>query len=448
MAKTDWTMNDTVMPEDMNELGAEVNAKVNHSLADATYYVNASTGSDTNDGLSAEKALKTIGAAIAKVPQVLNHGYIINVASGTYMEDIQVRGLSGSGTLDIMGDNTTPTNVKVSSFSYFQCTCGLSLQGMQLTRTSDAGLHAERVLDIYIPNIICTDSSIHPGVRCYMSTVRLINPIISNRGYAIDANYGANVQIQNGSGTGNTFGMSALNGATVSIAGTGPNGIIQYNTYYGGRIGIGNISVTSSNINLYVSPSGNDSNDGSSGAPLKTIQAAINRIPQVVNHTVTINVAPGTYAEDVKIHGFQGSGGIELIGNYADPSTVVVNSINGNHSRYLIIKGITATRTNSPGFWFVRSDTVIVDGVRCVTASATESGFHADGTIVRLYNSTFSNRKYGISCGYCGTVHSHNNNGTGNTIGLFAYESSAIGKNLIQPGGTTAESVESGGVIR
>lgn len=61
MAKTDWTMNDTVMPEDMNELGAEVNAKVNHSLADATYYVNAATGSDTNDGLSAEKALKTIG---------------------------------------------------------------------------------------------------------------------------------------------------------------------------------------------------------------------------------------------------------------------------------------------------------------------------------------------------------------------------------------------------
>lgn len=154
MAKTDWTMNDTVMPEDMNELGSEVNAKVNHSLADATYYVNAATGSDTNDGLSAEKALKTIGAAIAKVPQVLNHGYKINVAAGTYMEDIQIRGLSGSGTLDITGDNTAPTNVKVSSFSYSQCTCGLSLQGMQLTRTSDVGLHAERVLDIYIPNII------------------------------------------------------------------------------------------------------------------------------------------------------------------------------------------------------------------------------------------------------------------------------------------------------
>ncbi|MFD0959793.1 hypothetical protein [Paenibacillus chungangensis] len=28
MAKTDWTINDTVLPQDMNDIGQEINAKV------------------------------------------------------------------------------------------------------------------------------------------------------------------------------------------------------------------------------------------------------------------------------------------------------------------------------------------------------------------------------------------------------------------------------------
>lgn len=53
--------------------------------ANQTYYVNASTGSDSNSGLTAGAALLTVQAAIDKLPKNLNgYGADINIANGTY----------------------------------------------------------------------------------------------------------------------------------------------------------------------------------------------------------------------------------------------------------------------------------------------------------------------------------------------------------------------------
>lgn len=59
---------------------------------------------------------------------------------------------------------------------------------------------------------------------------------------------------------------------------------------------------------IYVSKSGSDaSGDGSESYPFATIQHAIDSIPKNLdNNDITINVASGTYAEDVLVSGFYG----------------------------------------------------------------------------------------------------------------------------------------------
>lgn len=60
---------------------------------------------------------------------------------------------------------------------------------------------------------------------------------------------------------------------------------------------------------IYVSKSGNDaSGDGSENKPYATIQKAIDSIPKCIEgYTIMINIASGTYSEDVIIEGFSGA---------------------------------------------------------------------------------------------------------------------------------------------
>lgn len=62
------------------------------------------------------------------------------------------------------------------------------------------------------------------------------------------------------------------------------------------------------NATIYVATSGNDaSGDGSENYPFKTIQKAIDSIPKdLENHEITINIASGTYSEEVVVSGFHG----------------------------------------------------------------------------------------------------------------------------------------------
>lgn len=88
----------------------------------------------------------------------------------------------------------------------------------------------------------------------------------------------------------------------------------------------------SSAVTLYVNgTSGNDNNSGTQDEPFATIQAAINSIPKTLNNcSVTINVAPGNYNENVVISGFSGGNysGLILIGSSNQISTgVEINSL-------------------------------------------------------------------------------------------------------------------------
>jgi len=84
--------------------------------ADRTYYV-ATTGSDSNDGLTAGAPFLTIQKALDVVSiniDSASYNVTIQLADGTYTcptTSFIVRGINGTGTLLILGNRTTPANV-------------------------------------------------------------------------------------------------------------------------------------------------------------------------------------------------------------------------------------------------------------------------------------------------------------------------------------------------
>lgn len=69
----------------------------------------------------------------------------------------------------------------------------------------------------------------------------------------------------------------------------------------GGAIGDDVVTATTAALTLYVDDAtGDDANDGSSGSPKATIMGALDALPIVIAHDVTIAIGPGTYAENVE----------------------------------------------------------------------------------------------------------------------------------------------------
>ena len=133
---------------------------------------------------------------------------------------------------------------------------------------------------------------------------------------------------------------------------------------------IGNVA---GNTTIYVSPSGNDaSGDGSESLPFKTIKHAINSIPKNLgNNEITINIASGTYAEDVEISGFYGTPLRISIG------AVTVNSIS-IYDSCVIINGDTLTLAangKTYGFYCHRDSNIICQSKLVINGA--ENGIYA-----------------------------------------------------------------------
>jgi len=113
--------------------------------ADLTLYVNGSTGSDSNDGLSAATPFATIQKAIDVVSGTLDtsiYTVTIQVAAGTYTAALICKQLIGSGSVQLFGDATTPANVTISvTNGHCLATDGIrgyKIKGFKLT-TSGSG---------------------------------------------------------------------------------------------------------------------------------------------------------------------------------------------------------------------------------------------------------------------------------------------------------------------
>lgn len=95
--------------DNMDAIDALLAIRPTFTTANITLYVDTATGSDSNNGLTAGTAFKTISKALNVIPQIVNHTVTINVAAGTYNETVTPKGFSGSGTINLIGDNVLST---------------------------------------------------------------------------------------------------------------------------------------------------------------------------------------------------------------------------------------------------------------------------------------------------------------------------------------------------
>ncbi len=170
------------------------------------------------------------------------------------------------------------------------------------------------------------------------------------------------------------------------------------------------------NVTLYVSPNGNDTTgNGTSTAPYKTINKALSTIPKCLGgFTATVNVAAGTYNENVTIQHF-GNGNIAITG--VDGAAVTVSSMLVDNVKSLEINNIALNI--SGGFLHLIGSTVRV-----------LSPFSASGAQYGVYASYFSNAVFtntvtinnttanAVISTNCSSVYVQRLAGTGNNVAL------------------------------
>lgn len=108
---------------------------------DTPIYVNATTGNDSNDGFTPATAFATLQRALDLVIDewdLAGWTVTINVADGTYNQDLQFRPLIGAGRLEMIGNQATPSNVVLNgSVSVEGSSPGdYILRGMRISKPS------------------------------------------------------------------------------------------------------------------------------------------------------------------------------------------------------------------------------------------------------------------------------------------------------------------------
>lgn len=215
-------------------------------------------------------------------------------------------------------------------------------------------------------------------------------------------------------------------------------------------IGDNVITATTSDINYYVDAvSGNDSNDGSSGSPFKTIMHAVNLIPKYLKHYATITVTGGTYAEDVVISGFLGGGRIVLTTTGAvSQGSHNVKSISIINCKDATLSNLTITGVNSSnwGVDVMATDHVYINNLKSVATKV--GGIRVMyGSTAYVINCVISNTSTALYSERGSSVVSQGNSGTGNSTGLSAFAGIIYKNGAGHPSGTTAESKGAGGQI-
>ena len=216
-------------------------------------------------------------------------------------------------------------------------------------------------------------------------------------------------------------------------------------------------SVLTEDVTLYVNgTTGDDSTgDGSSAAPYKTVQKAVDSLPKQLNaHTATISIAAGTYAEDLQVNGFQG--GLLNIGDPDGPS-VTLQSIWVDFSSFVRVNITALVNTGSAGLVAHSGSNVeiwselIIDcgggyssGITATTGSTI--GFSTD--LFGILSISVSNCRFAAV--YAGTgamVHLTGIKGSGNSIGLRAEQGGVITYETSSLEATTATVAAMGGRI-
>jgi phage replication-related protein YjqB (UPF0714/DUF867 family) len=216
------------------------------------------------------------------------------------------------------------------------------------------------------------------------------------------------------------------------------------------------VTISTGPINYWVDPiNGNDDNDGNTAwtNPLQSIQEAINRLPKVLAHDVTIQVHynNGTEInENVLIQGFAGNGVLTI--DFQNGSNVVYggfkymyNTIKCIINRGKIISTSDANPIYSEGTANLRLDYTICDAKGLSAYPIMVSNGYADLRNAEFYNGTNAC----VLVGYGGRGDVVNCKGSGSPYGMRTYRSGFIAGSGTAPKGTTADKFQDeGGLIQ
>lgn len=182
------------------------------------------------------------------------------------------------------------------------------------------------------------------------------------------------------------------------------------------------------------------------GKDYATIQAAIDSLPKIINHTITINIYTGPYNESVLLEGFTGNGGL-FLKRFNIYENVIVSSINVKRSSlHIDISYITITNINGICVYVENCNYVELYALQIIEAAASYEGitFHVSKGYV--YGCTISNRAIGILVSRS-EAQLDNTSGTGNGVGIWSGRGTIHLGSSVTITGTTPMITTEGGMI-
>lgn len=214
----------------------QLKEKANKNTEELVYYV-SKNGNDNNDGLSADKPFLTINKAISKIPNFIANNITVNIADGTYNEEINIEGKNGGSIITIKGNTSTPSNVTINNARVRSCTCLVVIDGFKAITTAKTSFIGSNSTYVDFSHCISNVSASIIGLQATMSNVILRNSEISNKtSYGILSEYNSNLISIGNTGTTNNTALLATYGGTISKSGTQPSGTISESSINGGAI--------------------------------------------------------------------------------------------------------------------------------------------------------------------------------------------------------------------
>lgn len=210
-------------------------------------------------------------------------------------------------------------------------------------------------------------------------------------------------------------------------------------------LAIGKMKPLDADITVYVSTTGSDTTgDGTSENPYETITYALRTVPKNLgDRTATINIADGTYAEDVTATGFY-AGSIRIrsnVENSFNTNCVVQSFTVWTCSANITLQGLTVVeQTNKDAIYIVNTRMVNVNYVKCLKENPTTSCVMCVGSYVSINNCELLNHFRAVYATEGGNVFINGSRTTGNIVGLagsiISNQNSSISGNIVvNPGG-------------
>lgn len=415
--------------------------------ADLVVYV-ATTGSDITGAGTSEKPYETITYALSKIPRNLGgHAVTILIANGVYDEEVVFSGY-GNGVIEtksLSSPTVLSNNCKIKKIKLENSTAMLQFFGIYFMQTNDTAFSTVSCTTVYLDS--CQSIEYAPDSFAFdfiYSKVRMFNCKSLNHSICMRA-YGSEVASTNWQESSALhYGLMTDTGGIVAKIGMQPTGSIS-NEYtvdagvlvssFGAKIG-----TISENTTLYVATTGSDTTGtGSNSKPFATIQHALDILPKDLgSRYVTINVAVGTYDEDIRVDGFR-NGDLNIFS--ANKNTLVdtckIRSVIFYccGPAYVRLNGFNMITTTKNAIQIGECDGVYIDYCQSLTDAGGRTGIQCyESSHIGVGNCKMANKNHGASFLFSTAMVSHWAPGSSNNyIGISSINGSRVALIGAQP---------------